>query len=505
MQVGVDMARGTSSKASREVSFTPELQRSQSFFGDSEEDDDSVHPTPSDSTAPLHIGIFPNSNGKGSTTPIDREEEARQIHYIDSLFDANTVTPELASYSAAAMEGGPFAAATASYQQSSSHSSTLAITSSNPKSHSRKRGRPRKCAPSDTYTSTSVSTNALGSQERASAPKRKRLSTAIPSKSLSMPDFGQFLPHESNELSSGAAQGFIKNNLKLFADLLSALDKQAPRDEASHGTLTSCVSDGSEKRFRSQSDLASTHELRESSPKLAAPEDDLRVEVKKRMAEVALGHDGLREELVKMNVDMHFYENAHKTVDERIHVLRERIAKRSITLQQEREVTRKTRDEDRKSKRDRKAAQADASRLEEDLEHNVMRAESPYEGNATPVPELPSFDSILAQALAPTAAPAPTNYFDRGVVMSDEELAKVLGISTHDLAGFSTALELASDSNASRQTALNPNLPSGSRSDQHNDSNVDETTSGHNEPTSENFDVAAFLEMASAASTTDTC
>lgn len=472
MPSSAEMARGPSSKAGSEVPFTPELQRSQSFFGDSD-DDESVHPTPSDSTAPLHVGLFPSSDGKGSAS-VDREEEARNIHYIDSLFDASVAgqVADLASLTTAPAQAGPSAAAHLAPLPSSS-SSTLPMTSSVPPP--RKRGRPRKNPLPDNTAFTSAATNAPASQRISS--KRKRLSAAVPSQLLSVPDLGQFIPQTS---SSDAAQDFIQNNLQLFSDLLVASQHQAPsRLTPNTDSTAPRTSSSAAKPVRRRS---------ASSSKSAAPGDDLRAEVKKRMAEVALGHDGLREELVKMNVDMHFYENAHKTVDERIRVLRDRIAKRSTALQQEREVTRKAREEGRKSKA--KATRTE-SRLDPDLQRHFTSEEGHLEEDVTPASEVFNFESLFEPSSAHATVEAPTE-FDKGVAMSDEELAKVLGISTQDLTGFSTSLDIASDSNANRQTASV--LPSGAPGDI-------QTPAGHIDQSS--FDVAAFLEMASAAPTTE--
>lgn len=81
---------------------------------------------------------------------------------------------------------------------------------------------------------------------------------------------------------------------------------------------------------------------------------------------------------------------------------------------------------------------------------------------------------------------------DRTIGFSDEELAKVLGISTSELAGFSQTLDLP--------TALQPQAPAASEATipdllPHTAADDQILASDAN---TDDFDVAAFLELASS-------
>lgn len=427
-----EMARDASSKASSEVAFTPELQRSQSLYGDSD-NDDSLHPTPSDSTAPSHTGLYLGPGYKGANDDpafvVDPDDDARNIHYIGMLFEAQTSEqPHTPSVSNGSEEASP----------------------SVPAPHALSRKRRVRDSPFQTDEDyVSAPSSARPSIGTAAVTKRRRESPAT--------------------LASDSAHAFIANNRKLFADLAAASQQEVPLDALRSVAKSNVGHDGP---------LTSTSGDSVGPSRSAVPGDDLRAEVKKRMAEVVIGYDSLRAELIRMNVDMQFYENAYRTVDDRIRVLRDRIAKRSASLQEQRLTTRKVRDGHNRSKKGPQTTNDSTllSRLDLGLGNDTMR------DNERPVTILNS----AADAHRP----------DRQFGMSDEELANVLGISTHDLTRFSTSLTLTSAPTADDESIAHP--PQSERlQDGEQDHSFDaQTSAGEIDPTLNSFDVAAFFDLA---------
>ncbi len=178
------------------------------------------------------------------------------------------------------------------------------------------------------------------------------------------------------------------------------------------------------------------------------------------MADVAKGREAIQAEMLQMRVDASFFENAQKTVDERITVLRDRIAKHTAMLQREREATRQAREASRKAKKDRKAREKglrDSEREEQRLAQTVLQLEREIaaeeearrrldEDESSDEETEPGLDPAVVEAspseaatLSATATPSIAADSvvtpDRAIGFSDEELAKVLGISTSELAG----------------------------------------------------------------------
>ena len=154
-----------------------------------------------------------------------------------------------------------------------------------------------------------------------------------------------------------------------------------------------------------------------------APNDEIREEVKRRMAEVASGHESLRDEVLRLKVDMQYFETAHKTVDERIQVLRARIASRSEELRKEREA-----------RKDRKAAEKmlrDAEQLEKQLEAQAEQLERELARER----DDKAASETETEARPDQAADGDTNQS----TLSDEKLASLLGISLTDLSNYAPA------------------------------------------------------------------
>ncbi|EPQ30399.1 uncharacterized protein PFL1_01925 [Pseudozyma flocculosa PF-1] len=193
---------------------------------------------------------------------------------------------------------------------------------------------------------------------------------------------------------------------------------------------------------------------------------DLHATVKKRMADVSSSHNDLRQEMLRLKVDKQFFDNAQKTVDERIKVLRERIMARSKDLQREREANRKARVEARQVKKDHRAAERmlrqsqnfektleaqtllleaeiateeqarrereEAERFELDAalfdgQHQIDLADSANDEVVVPIP------AALGDHLDPSDGSGNSG---SGDAMTDDDLARALGISLSDLSRF---------------------------------------------------------------------
>ncbi|SNX83827.1 uncharacterized protein MEPE_02535 [Melanopsichium pennsylvanicum] len=570
---------------------TPDLQPSRYMSGES--DDDSAHATPTDMTA-----AAPNSPRESWPNAKMPSEEVRKIHYIDtatttsaptlvpSPVRANPGSQAIVTVSTTAATTAPQAipsearmtASTSTSNPASAASTPASTPGATPQSYARRRGRPRKHPLADPNPALKTKRK-LSADSTASVAKKKFNSAAASAARsaaytagslLSVPDLGRLIPQGS---SSENAQTFIQNNLRLFADLFVALQKQAStdnivRDEATaelngltdvHVDQSSIVQqpDSSADHLapanfpaaaiasqpttsQSQNNAgvgigASAHGSVASPNKIAGSSDDIRDEIKKKMADVAEGRRAIQDEMLQMRVDASFFENAQKTVDQRIVVLRDRIAKHTALLQREREATRKAREVTRQAKKDRKAREKslrDSEREERRLAQTFMQLErdiaaeeeerrrleeadsSDEEDNVAPpaasvgtLGQLEGFDTFTVDASPSEAttvsdtATSPLNHntvatADRAIGFSDEELAKVLGISTGELAGFSQTLDFTSLeppsalNNRSQADSATP-FASILTSDQPDvqlgtDANTD------------SFDVAAFLDMASS-------
>uniref|UniRef100_V5EQG0 Uncharacterized protein n=2 Tax=Kalmanozyma brasiliensis (strain GHG001) TaxID=1365824 RepID=V5EQG0_KALBG len=464
--------------------------------------------------------------------------------------------PAAISHQAAAT--APVAVAQATCTAPSSAASTPASTpSGTPQNFARKRGRPRKHPLPDPNAKKAKRT--LSSDSIASAAAKKKATEAAAARSaasnasslLSIPDLGRLIPQGS---SSDHAETFIQNNLRLFAELFVALQKQAttdnPTGDGSQGTaqLSLDASLGAGNRdaatsqmidTSSQGDVGSSALASDSRPEVSGvasdpissntvsgPSDTIREEIKSKLTDVTNGRSAIQAEMLQLRVDASFFENAQKTVDERISVLRDRIAKHTAVLQREREATRQAREASRKAKKDRKAREKglrDSEREERRLAETVLQLEreiaaeeeerrrmdeesSDEEGEEAGVaaqdldPEILAASTSEGTTLSATATPslAADMTPDRTIGFSDEELAKVLGISTSELAGFSQTLDLP---NTLPPPAPEPSeatipdlLPRTAADDQvlPSDANTDD------------FDVAAFLELASSFGATQT-
>lgn len=473
-------------------------------------------------------------------------------------------------------------ATTASSSAASTPASTPGAT---PQTYARKRGRPRKHPlpdpnnPPPPKTKRKLSADAAAAKKKASANAAARSAASNAASLLSVPDLGRLIPQGS---SSENAQNFIQNNLRLFADLFVALQKQASTDHAvrdeANTQLTGIARVGVGPEIATNQDSAvaaadepmpASNEASASAPivttdpvahqpsqsataapatplsKVSGPSDAIRDEIKKKMAEVSKGREAIQAEILQMRVDASFFETAQKTVDERIVILRERIAKHTAVLEREREATRKVREATRKAKKDRKAREKslrDSEREERRLAQTFIQLEKEIaaeeeerrrleeeesddeEGgqaekgadhgtatasafNAEAVTTSPSDGSSASGIATPPVSndtPAPA---DRAIGFSDEELAKILGISTSELAGFSQTLEL---------TSLQPSSdPVNGQETANASANSDPSSSiasllsagldSSEQPVvdaadvaSDNFDIAAFLEMASS-------
>ncbi|CDW97641.1 hypothetical protein [Sporisorium scitamineum] len=451
-------------------------------------------------------------------------------------------------------------------------SGSASTPGSTPQTYARKRGRPRKHPLPDPNAVSAKGKRKFSPDSMAATTAKKKATASAATRSaasntgslLSVPDLGRLIPQGS---TSDNAQTFIQNNVRLFADLFVALQKQAITDDAACDapSISDGVSQPSVEQAQSadQSDVSANTNIASAAiatplcedgathvdatsagtstlhadikPKpVSGPSDAIRDQVKTKMADIAKGREAIQAEMLQMRVDASFFENAQKTVDERIVVLRDRIAKHTALLQQEREATRKAREANRKAKKDRKAREKslrDSEKKERRLAQTFAQLEreiaaeeeerrrleqdksSDEEADATE-PRTTAANPLLAgldkaavaaspseatsSAIAtPSIATEPAMTPDRTIGFSDEELANVLGISTSELAGFSQTLDLAPlqapppsaevdapSSFASMLPPLDEQLGAVAE-----DSNAD------------NFDVAAFLEMASSFGT----
>ena len=440
----------------------------------------------------------------------------------------------------------------------SSAASTPASTpGATPQTFARKRGRPRKHPLPDPNTTTTKNKRKLSPDSTAAAAAKKKATAAAAARSaasnaaalLSVPDLGRLIPQGS---TSDNAQTFIQNNVRLFADLFVALQKQALTDNAgcdapqtslqgvtqtdaeqppaagqtdasadkgdSLAVTTPPTYDASSAPLPSHADISAAAANIPSHP-VSGPSDAIRDEVKKRMADITQGRQALQAEMLQMRVDASFFENAQKAVDERIAVLRDRIACNSLRLQQEREATRKAREASRRAKKDRKAKERslrdsekeerrlaqtfaqlereiaaeeeerrrleEAESTDEEAEQDIGDERHPIAAHQLLAIDQGVFAATPSEATSTSAAATPSLTDtamtpDRTIGFSDEELAKVLGISTSELAGFSQTLDLA---------PLPTPLPS------------TETSQSQAADSNDNFDVAAFLELASSFGT----
>ncbi|KIS68889.1 uncharacterized protein UMAG_11491 [Mycosarcoma maydis] len=473
----------------------------------------------------------------------------------------------------------------------SSAASTPASTpGATPQTYARKRGRPRKhplpdpnAPPKSKRKLSPVRSAAAAAKKKATAAAAARSAASSAGSLLSVPDLGRLIPQGS---TSDNAQNFIQNNLRLFADLFVALQKQAATDSPARNESLVLLTGATQENMQhaldagqnevSNSESTRTSVIDERPPEdmatsareptaapstlyadtgagmanvgatsstsaapsnpISGPSDAIRDEIKKKMADVTKGREAIQAEILQMRVDASFFENAQKTVDERIVVLRDRIAKHTALLQREREATRQAREATRRAKKDRKAREkslrdsereerrlaqtfaqlereiaaeeeerrrleeVDSSDEEEDERPEEQRAS--VSGSQLPATETASLSASPTEAttVSATGTPSIGNEAaitpDRAIGFSDEELAKVLGISTSELAGFSQTLELTAGlptsptrtplSSSAAQPDATPStfasmLPSVTEA---SDSNAD------------SFDVAAFLEIA---------
>ncbi|ETS62192.1 hypothetical protein PaG_03762 [Moesziomyces aphidis] len=587
-------------------SLTPELLRSQSMAGES--DDDSAHPTPAAMTpaaTSCPSESWPIAKTR-SDPPHRAEDEVRKIHYIDS--PAQTIAPPAGlppatiptagapSQASAARSEPPTATAVAAIPSApapdqtnsaapapvaaqptatapSSTASTPASTpAAAPQTFARKRGRPRKHplpdpnnpAPPKPKRKRSADADSASLQNKATAAAATASARSAASNTgslLSVPDLGRLIPQGS---SSDNAQDFIKNNLRLFADLFVALQKQAitdssgrdePSIEASHpaptvplpASGTSTEAHASPQTASASSSTALPSGAAAPRASISAPSDGLRDEIKKKMADVTKGREAIQAEMLQMRVDASFFENAQKTVDERIIILRDRIAKHTATLQREREATRQAREASRQAKKHRKAKQKglrDSEREERRLAQTFMQLEREIaaeeeerrrleqaessadededgdgearthaaQDSATAgqthwdtLEQLRALDPAIltaspseATSMSATATPSVSNDTpaaqDRAIGFSDEELAKVLGISTTELAGFSQTLDIPSFQPAAHDEGSAQHGSLLAISTAHSDQPAENTDGASQDA----FDVAAFLEMASS-------
>lgn len=619
---------------------TPELQQCLPISIDS--DDDSAQLTPTDITTAAqsspHTETFSNAR-------MHTDEGARKIHYIDTpqqtppyptLLSA-TLGEQVASIGSSseaasktfpgtlALSTSPPPPSTLSEAPtaesasvvnpksntndplpsnatpnapSSTSSTPVSTPGTVPQTYARKRGRPRKHPLPDPNNPPPPKAKRKLSADGPSASAKKKASAAAAARSaassagslLSVPDLGRLIPQRC---TSENAQTFIQNNLRLFADLFVALQKQASSDNSgaddtgiqhpdfddtaasshrqdnaeapvtvdNNGLIPSISMDLNPSGAAQIAALSGTGDVATIRPstnpttadgKAPGPSNAIRDEIRKRLTDVTKGREAIHAEMLQMRVDASFFENAQKTVDERISILRERIAKHTALLQREREATRKAREATRKAKKDRKArekglreSEREERRLaqtfaqlereiaaEEEERRRLAEVESSDEEHeqdgetagqdqhgfgshlqkqladqldgldpsilGTSPSEAASLSTIATPAVS-IGTPAP----DRAISFSDEELAKVLGISTSELTGFSQTLELTSQpssqpigstgadsSSLTAPSVFGPLLPANQPGDQlgmEGSSNA-----------ADSFDVAAFLEMAAS-------
>ncbi|KAJ1026783.1 hypothetical protein NDA16_002080 [Ustilago loliicola] len=520
---------------------------------------------------------------------------------IQALPNTSTATP---AASRAALSGLPSAAVLRQTPESTaealpSHLATTAPSSAastpastpgaTPQTYARKRGRPRKHPlpdpnnPPPPKTKRKLSADAAAAKKKASANAAARSAASNAASLLSVPDLGRLIPQGS---SSDNAQSFIQNNLRLFADLFVALQKQASSDHATRDEANAelngiaqvsagrnpvsaqnqalsiadepmpASSEATATEPKATTETAadrpsgsSTAALATPLSKVSGPSDAICDEIKKKMAEVSKGREAIQAEMLQMRVDASFFETAQKTVDERIVILRERIAKHTAVLEREREATRKVREATRKAKQDRKAREKslrDSEREERRLAQTFVQLEKeiaaeeeerrrleevdsddeegdqaengiehgattgalvgPDEFNVDVVATSPSDGTSASDIATPPVSNGAPAAADRAIGFSDEELAKVLGISTSELAGFSQTLELTSlqppsdpvsGQEAANSSHLDPSSSVASILSAGLDSNEQPAADGP-DVAGDNFDIAAFLEMASS-------
>ncbi|GAC97443.1 potential serine/threonine-protein kinase Hsl1 [Pseudozyma hubeiensis SY62] len=609
----VALVRSGTSQLHQDGPLTPDLQHSFYMSGDS--DNDSAHPTPSDMTVPAQSGTDGGSNN--NKLVIRAEEEVRKIHYIDSptldgtsakatvmeapsqLAATTRASPLPAAYAAggprsdsASTTGAAFSAsiavpatistptpAHAPSSAASTPASTLATPGATPQPYARKRGRPRKhplpdpnAPPKSKRKLSPAGVAAAAARQKAAEVVAARSAASTAGSLLSVPDLGRLIPQGS---SSDNAQSFIQNNLRLFADLFVALQKQATTDNSiridTHDAVpiqeaartdpdldhdgsssipvatVAAEDEGSTVALTTPNagtnrGIAAAEAITSSSTgladPLAGPSDAIRDEIKKKMVDVTKGREAIQAEMLQMRVDASFFEHAQKTVDERITVLRDRIAKRTALLQREREATRQAREATRKAKKDLKArerglreSEREERRLaqtfaqlereiaaEEEERRRLEEGESSddeggeqivarqplYGMGSTSLGASPSEATSVSATATPSIATDAAMTPDRAVGFSDEELAKVLGISTGELAGFSQTLELTPALSGS------PSHPPVGSS-RGNDDVAPSTFASAIEPAgdasgshADGFDVAAFLEMAGSFGSSST-
>ncbi|KAN0064782.1 hypothetical protein ACQY0O_001839 [Thecaphora frezii] len=307
-----------------------------------------------------------------------------------------------------------------------------------------------------------VQTNNTSPENQQAPGTAPSAPTPVASTSADLPsraperDFSQVLTQALTDVMAGSSQAPAQR-----ADSLPGPSSQAPAETASTAASTPAAPAAAAQTGAE----AAQHRKSEANV-------DLRNEVKKRMTEIASGHDSLREEMLRLKVDKQFFDNAQKTVDERIQVLRARIAARSEDLYKEREANRKAREEARQVKKDRKAAERmlkEAEKLENRLEAQALLLEAEIASEEQARREREEAERLESEAAAAVAvasiestpgvdADGDVTMFD-GIVpipealdgerasecvsMNDAELARMLGISLNDLSRFTEAVPSA--------------------------------------------------------------
>ena len=571
--------------------------------------------------APSATGVFPTNSVAYSTPDAANARTSTASSSNQVAETSGDVATERTTAESGSNTADPLPLRLASTAPSSAASTPSSTPGPTPQTYARKRGRPRKHPLRDANNAAPLKSKRKLSADSASAAAKKKIAATAAARSaasnagslLSVPDLGRLIPQGS---SSENAQNFIQNNLRLFADLFVALQKQATTDHSTAGeasaTLTG-TADASVEQASSKdqhpssaagvgpkatsvsmlkscetssttafasptsphdgigASMMSTVAARpsvSSTPTTSAASnslgptytvsslsDPIRDEIKRKLTDVTKGRQAIQAEMLQMKVDASFFENAQKTVDERIAVLRERIAKHTALLKREREATRKVREASRKAKKDRKAREKslkdseseerrlaqtfmqlereiaaeeeERRRLEEidsaddEYEHarddaqgfsaadkSTRTASEPLQGaDMSILAVTPSEATFMSATASPSATTDTPGAADRAIGFSDEELAKVLGISTSELAGFSQTLELPSlhpaaasvvgpDADATTlalaTSSYEPILEA--ETDRPNE-HIETGASG---TATEGFDVAAFLELASS-------
>ncbi|SPO23810.1 uncharacterized protein UTRI_03661_B [Ustilago trichophora] len=538
--------------------------------------------TPHSTTASAPVAASSSASISTSTLPSALAMTSAPTQMASSGLPSLSISGKAPEANADTASADPLPSRVTSTAPSSAASTPASTPGGAPQTYARKRGRPRKHPlpdpnnmPPKAKRKLSADNAATTAKKKASAAAAARSAASSAGSLLSVPDLGRLIPQGS---SSENAQTFIQNNLRLFADLFVALQKQASTDhnvreeanaelkgiaevsvdqpqpttqqESSAPAATATTNLGhvdASSISQAEADASIEADASDATAKVSGPSDPIRDEIKKKMADVTKGREAIQAEMLQMRVDASFFENAQKAVDERILVLRERIAKNTAILQREREATRKAREASRIAKKDRKAREKglrDSEREERRLAQTFMQlereiaaqeeerrrleeAESSDEeddhagsgepgtlaedqGSTRVLDQLQGFNASMldaspseATSMSATATPSVNHdtpaATDRAIGFSDEELAKVLGISTSELAGFSQTLEFTSlqapsasvsSSDADPASALASILAPGPTNDPLVTDAPDATT--------DSFDVAAFLEMASS-------